>query len=230
MKILDISAKYGYETAQIFEPLNPDIRMPNFLKQIEEEIKSTDLLCFGGGEDIHTSIYGHRNIHSHCGPMISLRDVYEIQAFNIALKHEVPMLGICRGAQLLCALSGGALIQDIDARHTHGGHILETKEWGPIPMTSTHHQMMWPFKMKKEEFDLLGWIDPIIKKGDRPRAYLYDAKQLPDVVPDKEPEIVFFPKTRVLAVQGHPEYYQSMEAPPVKFVRQLVFKYLGVGK
>lgn len=224
MKIIDTGYKFGMETSQIFDPLHPKVVYPLRLSEIEDNLDA-DLICFGGGEDVHPSVYGHKNVASHVQRNVGLRDLYEIEVFKLARKHNIPMLGICRGAQLLCALSGGALIQDIDQRHGMGDHILDTEDGRRVPMTTTHHQMMWPMVLPKDQFKLIAWITPP-KDGNRERRYVYDTAQLKDIKIQIEPEIVHFPATKVLAVQGHPEYFADFNSYPVRYIRELVETYL----
>jgi len=101
-----------------------------------DSIKSAlekDILIFSGGEDISPSIYGERNTHSYS--VNGTRDAFESAVFFRALDKGIKMLGVCRGHQLINALLGGKLYQDItiDAKivHTHRAHIF-------VPDPETH--------------------------------------------------------------------------------------------
>lgn len=70
-----------------------------------------DALIIGGGDDISPEHYGQA-----ISPTIKSdpdRDRLEIQWIQKALKEDIPLLGICRGAQLINAVMGGTLHQDI---------------------------------------------------------------------------------------------------------------------
>lgn len=154
-----------------------------------------DLIIFGGGEDIATEMYGAIPIDKSIPKYKSLRDTYEKRVFCWAVENNVPMLGICRGAQLLCALNGGSLFQDVN---NHGGdHLVFTggeHSWPyPIMVTSTHHQMMMPPK----DSVLLAWAQKATHR--KASANRVDT-------PENDPEAVFFPNTKSLAIQWHPEY------------------------
>lgn len=65
-----------------------------------------------GGSDINPSCYGHA-AHPSSGPYADDRDSFELMVTRRLLKDRKPILGICRGCQLLAVASGGSLIQDI---------------------------------------------------------------------------------------------------------------------
>lgn len=86
---------------------------PN-LYQLERpsQVENFDLVIFPGGEDISPRFYGTRN--KYCGTLNDARDEFEKSVFNYAYnKTKVKMLGVCRGHQLINALLGGYIIQDI---------------------------------------------------------------------------------------------------------------------
>ncbi len=75
------------------------------------ELKGLDGLLIGGGDDIGAEIYGGMPVPDvRIDP---LRDKLELSALEIALPKGIPVLGICRGAQMLNVALGGTLNQDI---------------------------------------------------------------------------------------------------------------------
>lgn len=162
---------------------------------IVKSMKSADVVLFTGGEDINPGIYGEP-----VGKYTSFntsRDIKEMDAFDEAKKLNLPMLGICRGAQLLCALSGGRLIQ-----HQHNPsymHDITTVEGDIIPMSSMHHQAQYPYDMDKKSYKLIAWTDDISSVHLDGNDKEISKKSF------KEAEIVFYPHTNCLSIQGHPE-------------------------
>lgn len=70
-----------------------------------------DALVIGGGNDISPEHYdGDISAPVKADPE---RDKLEIRWIEYALKHQIPLLGICRGAQLINVVLGGTLHQDI---------------------------------------------------------------------------------------------------------------------
>lgn len=225
MRLIDVGHKFGMETASIFRPLNPVVHWNISIAVVEYLAKNgeVDLISFGGGGDIHPSLYGHRNVGTHCGNSPSYRDLFELEVWKIAQQYELPILGICRGAQLACALSGGELIQDIDHRHGEK-HIMETFDGKFVPMTSVHHQMMHPYRIK--DFKLIAWINPPKEDENFRRYYEFDSSRIKRHEIKVEPEIIYFPRTKALAIQGHPEFYGDANHPSVQYVRELVDQFL----
>lgn len=78
--------------------LNPDI--PGEL----------DAMIISGGDDIHPSLYKSDEPSEEADPE---RDQLEIQCISTATRRNIPILGICRGAQLINVVRGGSLHSDI---------------------------------------------------------------------------------------------------------------------
>jgi anthranilate/para-aminobenzoate synthase component II len=160
-----------------------------------------DCMAFWGGEDIPPEYYKQeRHPWNGAANPPSERDVFEKKAMLYCRAKNIPMLGICRGAQFLCAGAGGSLIQHMEG-HGHDHHI-DTLHKQRIKVTSTHHQMMFPYAVPHV---LIGWADP-------PRASKYEGAHgalVVDMMKKQEAEIVYFPGIRALAIQGHPEYHHA---------------------
>lgn len=157
-----------------------------------------DVLIIWGGADIHPSLYNRPNVASHVGIKPSVRDIVEVGLMEKAVDIGIMTLGVCRGAQLACALAGGVLAQDVDA-HGWNHDITLTATGEKIETSSVHHQMMVPVAVPHE------LIAISTAKMSAHYAGLNEAEQ---AYVDKfgEPEIVYFPKQKFLAVQGHPEF------------------------
>lgn len=157
-----------------------------------------DLVMCTGGADINPSLYAetpHR-----LTKWDDARDKLETTELLLAVKLKKPILGICRGAQLGCVASGGKLIQHIEGQKFI--HKVYDPIFGQYDVNSMHHQMMYPFNLPKEDYKLLAWAF----------GNLEVCEGMPTGVktkPDIEPEIVYFPKTKILGVQGHPERADS---------------------
>lgn len=169
-----------------------------------EEHKENSILILWGGQDISPSIYGEI-AQPGCGPKtMSKRDIFEIACAKKAIELNIPIIGVCRGAQLMCCLNGGSLYQHVD-HHNNGSHNITTYDDKVLITNSIHHQMM---KLKKTRYRLLAWNSIVFNKN----------------IPI-EPEIVYFPDTKTLAIQGHPEYL-TPENIFVKYCTSLIRKFL----
>jgi putative glutamine amidotransferase len=74
-------------------------------------IREMDGLVLQGGADLAPESYGEKPIGRWLGDRI--RDEYELELMELFLREEKPILGICRGFQLMNAFYGGTLYQDI---------------------------------------------------------------------------------------------------------------------
>ncbi|KUF10585.1 gamma-glutamyl-gamma-aminobutyrate hydrolase family protein [Pseudoponticoccus marisrubri] len=80
------------------------------------DLDSVDGIIIGGGDDISPELYGGRlELAAQLNPE---RDAFERELAEQALKRNIPVLGICRGAQMLNVALGGTL--DQDAWQTYG--------------------------------------------------------------------------------------------------------------
>ena len=79
---------------------------------LESYVDMCDGFCFTGGVDIDPVHYGEP-ISDGCGKIQHYRDSLELKIFDLILKKKKPILGICRGSQVINVALGGTLYQDI---------------------------------------------------------------------------------------------------------------------
>ncbi|NSW93021.1 MAG: gamma-glutamyl-gamma-aminobutyrate hydrolase family protein [Firmicutes bacterium] len=104
-------------------------------------IEILDGILFTGGDDIVPIYYGEnplKEVDSIC----SVRDEHEFKLFKKAYERKMPMLGICRGAQLLNVALGGNLYQDINQQIPDS--------LGHYPTESADDELYHSVKIKKE--------------------------------------------------------------------------------
>lgn len=82
---------------------------------LRTSFEGLDGLIVGGGVDIESRLYGIDTADEW--PYDPDRDALEIAALDWAERHDRPVLGICRGAQLLNVHRGGTLIHDLARSH-----------------------------------------------------------------------------------------------------------------
>ncbi|MFT4005037.1 MAG: gamma-glutamyl-gamma-aminobutyrate hydrolase family protein [Lacrimispora sp.] len=82
------------------------------LKQLAEEL---DGFLFTGGPDVHPFLFGEET-HEKCGNVSAKRDRMELDLFPLVLELQKPVLGICRGIQVLNIALGGNIWQDIPSQ------------------------------------------------------------------------------------------------------------------
>ncbi len=108
----------------------------NWLKNIDSNITTkvfytipTDSMDFylqmangvviGGGEDVNPLLYNKHEYDSLCETPDNYRDSIEILMIHYAIKNKIPLLGICRGNQIMNVANGGTLIPDIPTFFPH---------------------------------------------------------------------------------------------------------------
>ena len=87
----------------------------------EQVLELLDGIVFAGGADIDPSSYGEPR-DPHTVETVPERDRFEIALARAAIERDLPLLGICRGMQLINVACGGTLIQHLPDRFGHGEH------------------------------------------------------------------------------------------------------------
>jgi putative glutamine amidotransferase len=87
----------------------------------DEVLDLLDGLVLAGGADIDPSNYGEER-HPETVGTVPERDTFEIALARRALERDIPLLGICRGMQLMNVAAGGTLDQHVPDTHGHEDH------------------------------------------------------------------------------------------------------------
>jgi putative glutamine amidotransferase len=163
---------------------------------VSDMVSRLDALVLSGGADIDPAFYGAEPAPG-LGDIEPDRDVWELALIHAALEQNVPILAICRGAQLLNVALGGTLVQHVDLTDgvghprfdddrsllchrvvTVAGSMANHVFGDSIQVNSLHHQVL----------DQLG--DGLVATGH---------------AEDGVVETIELPGHPVLAVQWHPE-------------------------
>lgn len=125
-----------------------------------QALERMDGLLFSGGPDMSPLYFGQQP-QPDLGSVDHIRDEQEIALFKAALERGLPMLGICRGIQVLNVLMGGTIIQHLGANRENAiqhkqlapsiypHHLVEIRGGtivgkalgeGTIAVNSCHHQ------------------------------------------------------------------------------------------
>lgn len=188
--------------------------------EIVRDMKDADVVLFTGGEDVSPAFYGRS-----ANPRTSFnmnRDIREKAAFDLAQELNKPCLGICRGSQFLCVMSGGNLVQHQD--NPLYIHNLITVDDCDVRITSTHHQAQHPWNLPAADFKVLAWT-----VGISPFHQGEDASDELRMPLNKECEIVYYKKTNCLGIQGHPEMMVGKEdlKPSLDYIKNMFIKFMN---
>jgi putative glutamine amidotransferase len=152
-----------------------------------------DGLCLSGGGDIESARYGEENVA--CADVDTDRDALEIAIAKAAIERDLPVLGICRGFQILNVVQQGSLVQDVpghrpeereglvehrDVSVRPGSRLAKATGGAALTVNSRHHQAVTPDTMGQ------GLVATVVVDG------LVEAFELDD-------------KRWVVGVQWHPE-------------------------
>lgn len=143
--------------------------------EIVDTPEEADAICFTGGEDINPAIYNGKCMN--CTYYNKNRDKYEISLYNTY--SDKKFIGICRGAQLLAALNGCNIVQDIMSKHESPHTVDYYRQDGDIEkvvVNSYHHQaiirpvsFIGSFQSLMEAEPLNGYV---FNEGDKYPVYV----------------------------------------------------------
>lgn len=183
------------------------------LKAAKEELKQLvdtfDGFIFTGGPDVHPFYFGEET-HPSCGDASPERDLMELSLLPLILEAKKPILGVCRGIQIINIGLGGTIFQDIKSQlkleppiahqqpfafklpsHTvklsEGSRLSEVSCSKTLQVNSMHHQAVKA-------------VAPGLVVCARSGDHLIEALEMPD-----------YPY--LIAVQWHPEYLWEEQKP-----------------
>lgn len=113
-----------------------------------------DAIVIGGGDDIDAGLYGEANHElSRCDPE---RDAFEVEVIGEALGEKIPVLGICRGAQLINVVRGGSLFGDIrgDRHLTSNRRTPFPSKFADIEHDSRLAQVVLPHRSNRDKLSI----------------------------------------------------------------------------
>jgi len=95
------------------------------LEHLPDLLEGLDGILISGGDDVDPIHYGEER-HPTVKTVPVEHDVFEIALARAALEEGVPILGICRGSQVLAVADGGALVQDIPSQRSEArSHMVD---------------------------------------------------------------------------------------------------------
>lgn len=206
--------------------------LPGYMKALEEQgavplmlplteeaeeldyfLETCDGFLMTGGPDVDPAVYGEKK-SKHCKETVPIRDAMDKYILVHGVEKNKAMLGICRGMQIMNAVFGGTLYQDLpteipenighrmEAPYDREAHCVKVEEGSPLAealgvpecsVNSCHHQA--------------------VKKLAEPFRIMAQA-------PDGIVEAIYMPdKKFVWGVQWHPEFSYLKSGESRKILR-----------
>lgn len=187
----------GIEQAGGIAVMLPMCEDPSTLQQLS---KSFDGFLFTGGQDIDPALYQcHDN--EKCEELCPQRDAMEPYLLKEVIALNKPVLGICRGIQMLNAVTGGTLYQDLSSEYPATiSHRMKAPYNRSQHLVSIEHDSLLYDILKETQIGVNSCHHQAIKtlgNNLKPAAISEDGLI----------ESVYMPhKKFVLAVQWHPEF------------------------
>ena len=129
--VLLISKDNGGHIKDWMHLLDPELRIKECYGLADDSLtfylKIADAMIIGGGNDVNPAIYNKPEYTEICGKFDHYRDTLELKMIRYADTQQVPILGICRGQQIINIAHGGSLIPDIPT-HINGDILHRSKK------------------------------------------------------------------------------------------------------
>ena len=178
-------------------------------------IETADYIVMPGGGDVHPSLYSEKE-HRMTSATIGT-DLHQMRAISAGIALNIPIIGICRGIQLIHVYAGGKLFQHVTG-HTGAGHELLLDTGKTLAVNSIHHQMVNLDTLTVgEDYHLIGWA----RTSKSQKYEINDQEAITEGI--LEPEIVYYKKINALGFQWHPEM-MTKGCPAVQYASELVHK------
>ena len=169
-------------------------------ERIRELFESVDGVLLCGGPDIHPNLYGEQ-IKYYCGHVNHERDVFELELARLCIEEDKPLMGICRGSQVLNVACGGTLYQDINLQGaTDFKHADNSESHSPV----AHPVNLLTGKFFEQvlgisELEITSWHHQAVRAPG-------EGIEIAALCPDGIIEGVYMPaKKCIFGVEWHPE-------------------------
>lgn len=183
------------------------------------QLEQCDALVLSGGIDIEPELYGKGKNYAHAPEHFNKkRDAFETALFNLAQQKNLPVLGVCRGMQLVNCILGGTMQQDLGSSKNkihrsenlvdkaHGASVVpasllhEVIKEDRVVVNSAHHQAVKRIgkKLQANCYADDGTVEGLEWKTKKNKPFL-------------------------LCIQWHPERmykFQLQDAPVSKMIRE----------
>ena len=205
----------SYVENDMFRYVSQQGVLPVLIPELENErlhdiLQELDGIVFQGGTDLAPESYGEDPIIPGKWLGDRHRDQYELQIMDYAIRNDIPVLGICRGMQLMNVYFGGTLYQDISTQKKDA-----FKHRDAIAYDSVHHKIRFTGQNTISEL-YADFTEPIVNSVHH-QGVKTIGEDLTVLAVSEEDDIVEALEYkgsapgRVLGVQWHPEFSETLK-------------------
>jgi putative glutamine amidotransferase len=169
-------------------------------------LKDLDGILLSGGGDIDPAHYKQAR-HPKTATPDPARDEFELELARLALDQNIPLLGVCRGLQVLNVAAGGTLIQDIPSEVSHPlGHQVDNPLYAIAHEVWVTRETALSHAMQEELGE--GEVMQVNSRHHQAIKQTASGFEVSATAPDGVIEAIERPGSRFcLAVQWHPENF-----------------------
>ena len=184
--------------ARAIEAIGGTVRVIPHEADAETALDGAAGLILSGGSDVEPALYGCAREEA-CGEACAMRDALELKLLRVCRERQLPVLGICRGCQVINVFFSGTLTQDIPTKY---GSCHRHAKDNPAPFD--HEVRAVPgtrlFRALGERAQVNSYHHQAVDRlGDGLIASAFAPEGFPEAVETRDPD--WF----VLGVQWHPE-------------------------
>lgn len=190
--------------ARAIEAIDGTVRVIPHEADAETALDGATGLILSGGSDVEPALYGCAR-EDVCGESCAMRDALELKLLRVCRERRLPVLGICRGCQVLNVFFSGTLTQDVPTKY---GSCHQHARDNPAPFD--HEVRIVPgtrlFRALGERAQVNSYHHQAVDRlGDGLIASAFAPEGFPEAVETRDPD--WF----VLGVQWHPENTFAIE-------------------
>jgi putative glutamine amidotransferase len=191
-----------------------EFQILDYHKNNFDDIKECSSLLLTGGDDIFPEFYNDFTDSSKKGEFVPERNGFEFRLLDYALQNKLPILGICRGMQLINCRLNGSLIYDIETTRGVNHRKIDNEHDREHEVFVNENTLLYEIVENKT-----GKINSSHHQGiDRLGEGLKVSAKSPDGIIEGMEWIESGGKSFLIAIQWHPERMRDSRNPFTKKV------------
>lgn len=185
-------------------------------EEVKEYIDQVDALVLAGGEDVDPLLF-YEEPHPKIGKIEPERDDFELALIEEAWKQKKPILGICRGLQLLNVASNGTLYQDVSTYEELEVNHIQKTPWKHATHSIVIEENSWLGEALGTEYVINSYHHQAIKNiGDAFQPVAWSKDGLIEAIESIDTS------QKVMAVQWHPEVLVKTVPDTIKVFEKFI--------